>query len=192
MTRAPGRFRAKTPKEADLVTMSDPKDSPPKTALKAAAISIDAKLVRELADVLNTTGLTELEVERGDLRIRLTKTVTMAHAPAAAPIPAPAPVAHAPPVATAAPPPAAAASKPSAAGDVVKSPMVGTVYLQAQPGSPPFAKVGDKVALGQTLLLVEAMKTMNPIAAPKAGVITDYLVIDGQPVEYGEPLVVID
>jgi len=172
--------------------MSDLKDSPSKNAPKAAATSIDAKLVRELADVLNTTGLTELEVERGDLRIRLTKTVTVAHAPVVAPLPAPPPVAHAPPVAAAAPPAAAAASKPSAAGDVVKSPMVGTVYLQAQPGSPPFAKVGDKVALGQTLLLVEAMKTMNPIAAPKAGVVTEYLVVDGQPVEYGEPLVVID
>jgi acetyl-CoA carboxylase biotin carboxyl carrier protein len=96
------------------------------------------------------------------------------------------------PVAAAPSPPPAAASKPGAAGDVVKSPMVGTVYLQAQPGSPPFAKVGDRVALGQTLLLVEAMKTMNPIAAPKAGVVTEYLVSDGQPVEYGEPLVVID
>lgn len=192
MTRRPGPSRVKTPKEADLETMSDPKDSTPENAPHAAATSIDAKLVRELADVLNTTGLTELEVERGDLRIRLTKTVTVTMAPASAPAPAPPPAMAAPAPAPASASVPAAAPKTAAAGDVVKSPMVGTVYLQAQPGSPPFAKVGDKVALGQTLLLVEAMKTMNPISAPKAGVITEYLVIDGQPVEYGEPLVVID
>jgi acetyl-CoA carboxylase biotin carboxyl carrier protein len=166
--------------------MSEPKVSP-----KEAAPSVDTKLVRELADVLNKTGLSELEVERGDLRIRLTKSVAVAAMPIAAPAPVPAPV-IAPPVAVAAAPPAAPQPKTGAAGDVVKSPMVGTVYLQAQPGSPPFAKVGDRVALGQTLLLVEAMKTMNPITAPKAGLVTEYLVSDGQPVEYGEPLVVID
>jgi acetyl-CoA carboxylase biotin carboxyl carrier protein len=180
MTRRPAPSRAKTPKEADPTQMSEPEETTP---------SVDTKLVRELADVLNKTGLSELEVERGDLRIRLTKTVTLAHAPAVAPTPAPVAIA---PVAAAPSPPPVAASKPTASGDVVKSPMVGTVYLQAQPGSPPFAKVGDRVVLGQTLLLVEAMKTMNPIAAPKAGVVTEYLVIDGQPVEYGEPLVVID
>jgi len=160
--------------------MSEPEETTP---------SVDTKLVRELADVLNTTGLSELEVERGDLRIRLTKTVAVTHAPVVAAAPAPVAIA---PVAAAPSAPPAAVSKPTAAGDVVKSPMVGTVYLQAQPGAPPFAKVGDRVAQGQTLLLVEAMKTMNPIAAPKAGVITGYLVSDGQPVEYGEPLVVID
>jgi acetyl-CoA carboxylase biotin carboxyl carrier protein len=187
MTRRPAPSRAKFPKEADLTQMSETKVTP-----KEAAPSVDAKLVSELADVLNKTGLSELEVERGDLRIRLTKSVTVIAAPAAAaPAPVPAP-AVAPLAAVAAAPSAAPAPKPSAAGDVVKSPMVGTVYLQAQPGSPPFAKVGDRVTLGQTLLLVEAMKTMNPIAAPKAGVVTEYLVSDGQPVEYGEPLVVID
>jgi acetyl-CoA carboxylase biotin carboxyl carrier protein len=177
--------------------MSEPKVSAPENATKASvAPSVDTKLVRELADVLNKTGLTELEIERGDLRIRLTKTVTVVPAPTFVQAPAAAPMAPAPqaPAAPSPPPPAAAAAaaKPSAAGDVVKSPMVGTVYLQPQPGAPAFAKVGDRVALGQTLLLVEAMKTMNPIAAPKAGVITEYLVVDGQPVEYGEPLVVID
>jgi acetyl-CoA carboxylase biotin carboxyl carrier protein len=177
VTRRPVPSRAKTPKEADLKQMSDTEETTP---------SVDTRLVRELADVLNSTGLSELEVERGDLRIRLTKTVLIAQAPAA--LPAPAPVAAAP----AASPPPVAPAKAAAAGDIVKSPMVGTVYLQAQPGSPPFARVGDRVSLGQTLLLVEAMKTMNPIAAPKAGVITEYLVSDGQPVEYGEPLVVID
>ncbi len=151
-------------------------------------VSADTRMVRELADVLNETGLSEIEVERGDLRIRITKTVSP---PAVAVLPpafspgaalAPAPVAVSP---------APTAAAPANSGDVVKSPMVGTVYLQAQPGAPAFAKVGDRINEGQTLLLVEAMKTMNPITAPKAGVLTEYLVADGQPVEYGEPLVVI-
>ncbi|HWE99251.1 MAG TPA: acetyl-CoA carboxylase biotin carboxyl carrier protein [Caulobacteraceae bacterium] len=141
---------------------------------------LDAALVRELADVLNDTGLTEVEVERGELRIRITKAALMAAQP---------PLAYAPPAAPAAGEAPAAAS--AVAADAVKSPMVGTVYLQPQPGSPPFARVGDKVAEGQTLLLIEAMKTMNPIAAPKAGTLTQLLVSDGQPVEFGEPLLVI-
>ncbi len=148
--------------------------------------SIDARLVRELANVLNQTALSEIEFERGDLKIRVAKTLTAA--PVAAPmvLAAPAAVAYAPgepPTAT--PPP----DKPP--GDAVKSPMVGTVYLQSQPGAPPFIKVGDKVSQGQTLLLIEAMKTMNPIAATTAGTVLELLVADGQPVEYGEPLVVI-
>ena len=150
--------------------------------------SVDARLVRELADVLNETGLTEIEVERGDLRIRLTKSpppapMTLAPQMLAA-APAYAPVAPASPQAA----PAAAAAP---AGEVVKSPMVGTVYLQPQPGASPFARVGDRVDEGQTLLLLEAMKTMNPIAAPRSGVLVEFLVADGQPVEYGEPLLVI-
>ena len=159
--------------------MTEPKASAP----SIPPMSGDARLVRELADVLNETGLSEIEVERGDLKIRVAKTLTAAPAAwLAQPPPASAPVAAA----------AAAPAPPVApAGDVVKSPMVGTVYLQAQPGSPPFAKVGDKVAEGQTLLLVEAMKTMNPIVAPRAGVLLEILVADSQPVEYGEPLAVI-
>jgi acetyl-CoA carboxylase biotin carboxyl carrier protein len=152
------------------------------------ATSVDTRLVRELADVLNETGLSEIEVERGDLRIRLTKSLppspAIAFAPqlltAAAPFPAAQPVS----------PPAAAPTAPPS-GDTVKSPMVGTVYMQTQPGAAPFARVGDRVDEGQTLLLVEAMKTMNPIAAPRAGVVVQFLVSDGQPVEYGEPLVVL-
>ena len=146
------------------------------------APSPDALLVRELADVLNDTGLSEIEVERGDLKIRVAKTLTVAASTVVAAQPAP----------TA---PAAVAAVPSApqapAGDVVKSPMVGTIYLQAQPGAPAFVKAGDKVNEGQTLLLVEAMKTMNPIIAPRAGTLLEILVIDGQPVEYGEALAVI-
>jgi acetyl-CoA carboxylase biotin carboxyl carrier protein len=154
---------------------------------KAPADPIDARLVRRLAAILNDTGLTEIEVERGDLRIK----VARAAAPALA---APAAVYAAAPAAA---PPAAAASIPAARaepeieGEVVKSPMVGTVYLQPEPGSAPFVKVGDMVAEGQTLLIVEAMKTMNPIPAPKAGRLLELLVTDAQPVEFGEPLAVI-
>ena len=149
---------------------------------KAPADLFDARLVRELAAILNETGLSEIEVDREGLKVRVAKTLA----------PAPAVFAQAPaapvPVSSAA---AGPAPEPIHAGEVVKSPMVGTVYLQPQPGAPAFAKVGDPVTEGQTLLLVEAMKTMNPIVAPKAGRIVEFLVADGQPVEYGEPLVVI-
>ena len=149
-----------------------------------AAPAFDTRLVHELADILNSTGLSEIEVERDGLKVRVAKTLAaattvIAQAPPPQAVAAPTPV-------TAAPTPA-----PTYAGEVVKSPMVGTVYLQPQPGAPPFARVGDTVSAGQTLLLVEAMKTMNPITAPKAGKIVEFLVADAQPVEFGEPLVVI-
>jgi len=154
---------------------------------KAPADPIDARLVRRLAAILNDTGLTEIEVERGDLRIKVARQAAQitSYAPPmiAAATPAPA--------ASAAAAPAAGKAAPEYDGDVVNSPMVGTVYLQPQPGSPPFVKVGDTVAEGQTLLIVEAMKTMNPIPAPRAGRLIEMLVADGQPVEYGEPLAVI-
>jgi len=155
--------------------------------------AIDTRTVRKLADILKSTGLTEIEVERGDLRIRVAREITVAAAPqatyAAAPAPAPVAAPAAAPVAAAAPVEAAPAARK---GDEVKSPMVGTVYLQAQPGSPPFIKVGDKVGEGQTLLIVEAMKTMNPIPAPRAGVVVEVLVGDAQPVEFGQPLVILE
>ena len=154
------------------------------------ARAIDTKLVRKLAAILKETELTEIEVERGDLRIRVARSLTVAAAPVAL---APA-VAAAAPAAHAAP--AAAAESPAApaehAGDVVPSPMVGTVYLQPQPGAEPFIRIGAMVSEGQTLLIVEAMKTMNPIPAPRAGKVVDILVADAQPVEFGEPLVVIE
>jgi acetyl-CoA carboxylase biotin carboxyl carrier protein len=157
--------------------------------------SIDARLVRKLADILKDTGLSEIEVEHAGLKIRVARELTVAASPAtyvqapqayAAPAPSPvaAPAAEAP---AAAPAPAA-----RAAGDLVKSPMVGTVYMSSQPGADAFIKVGDTVAAGQTLLIVEAMKTMNPISAPKAGKVVEILVGDAQPVEFGEPLVVIE
>jgi len=158
--------------------------SPPKAP---AADPIDARLVRRLADILTETGLSEIEVEHGGLKIRVAKTLTagpmqMTYAPAPLAAPSPAPAAAAAPAAE----PAARAS-----GEAVKSPMVGSVYLQPEPGAEPFVKVGDTVAAGQTLMIIEAMKTMNPIPAPKAGRIVEILVEDGQPVEFGEPLAVI-
>jgi acetyl-CoA carboxylase biotin carboxyl carrier protein len=146
---------------------------------------INTRLVRRLAAILTETGLSEIEVARGDLKIRVTRAVAVV---AAAPAPAPLPVAAAPVEAAPPAPPAAPGLPP---GEVVKSPMVGTVYLQAQPGSPAFVTVGDTVAEGQTLMIIEAMKTMNPIPAPKAGVVRAILAGDGEPVEFGEPLAVI-
>ena len=167
--------------------MADSKTSAPK--LKND--EIDTALVRGLADILNDTDLTEIEVERGDLKIRVAREITMA-----APMQyAPAPVAHAAAPAPSAAAPASMPSDPATIvakqGEEVKSPMVGTVYLQASPEAPPFISVGDKVKKGQTLLIVEAMKTMNPIQAPRDGVVVEVLVGDAQPVEFGEPLVLL-
>ncbi|MFO1012494.1 MAG: acetyl-CoA carboxylase biotin carboxyl carrier protein [Caulobacteraceae bacterium] len=157
---------------------------------KAPADPFDARMVRKLADILNDTGLSEIEVERGDLKIRVARNLTVAAAPQAY-VAAPAPLAAAP-AAPASPGPAPSApAAPSYAGEVVKSPMVGTVYLQPSPDADAFVKVGDKITEGQTLLIIEAMKTMNPITAPKSGTLVDILVGNGQPVEFGEPLVVI-
>lgn len=165
--------------------MSNPKA--PADPVEAPAI--DARLVRKIADILKDTGLTEIEVEHGGLKIRVARELTAApvnYVQQAAPAYAPAPTAAPAPAAEAAPAPAAVR------GDAVKSPMVGTVYLSPQPGADAFVKVGDTVSAGQTLLIVEAMKTMNPISAPKAGKVVEILVEDAQPVEFGEPLVVIE
>ena len=154
--------------------------------------SIDPRLVRKLADILKDTGLTEIEVESGGLKIRVARELTVQHmaAPAVHQVAA-APMAHAPAPAAAAAP-AAEAAAPAHNGETIKSPMVGTIYLQATPGSDPFIKVGQTVTQGQTLLIVEAMKTMNPIPAPKAGKIVEILVADAQPVEFGEPLLILE
>jgi acetyl-CoA carboxylase biotin carboxyl carrier protein len=155
---------------------------------KAPADPIDARLVRKLADILTDTGLSEIEVEHDGLKIRVVRTLTAAPVQYAAP----APVTYAAPAAA---PAAAESAVPAVSaaprGDAVKSPMVGTIYLQPSPEAPAFIKVGDTVTEGQTMMIVEAMKTMNPIPAPKAGKIVEILVEDGQPVEFGEPLVVI-
>lgn len=154
---------------------------------------IDAALVRSLADILNETELTEIEVERGDLKIKVKREITVAAAPVAyAAAPAPFAPAAAAPVAAPASMPSDPASIVARSGEEVKSPMVGTVYLQASPEAPPFVKPGDMVKKGQTLLIVEAMKTMNPIQSPRDGVVTEILVGDAQPVEFGEPLILLE
>jgi len=147
---------------------------------------IDPELVRELAELLNQTDLTEIEVEKGDLRVRVARSITANYqVPAAAPmaVAAPAPVAAAP----------AVDAKPTAAHPgAVTSPMVGTAYRRPSPEAKPFVEIGSVVKQGERILLVEAMKTFNDIVAPRAGKVTAILVEDGQPVEYGEPLLVIE
>ena len=148
----------------------------------------EAAWIRELAAILDQTGLTEIEIEKSDLRVRVARTVSAGPAVAFAPA-GPAPVAAVSGHRNPSPAPAASEGPPVGA---VTSPMVGTIYLSPSPGADAFVKAGDKVAQGQTLMIVEAMKTMNPIAAPKAGVVRQVLVRDAQPVEFGEPLIVIE
>ncbi len=157
---------------------------------KAAAkfSSDDSALIRELALLLDETSLTEIEIERAGLRLRVARNISVA-----ATMPLPLAAAHAVPVAAAAAAaPAAAASDLSKHPGAVSSPMVGTAYWAPEPGAKPFIEVGSKVSVGQTLLIIEAMKTMNQIPSPRAGTVTQILVEDGQPVEYGEPLVIIE
>jgi acetyl-CoA carboxylase biotin carboxyl carrier protein len=151
---------------------------------------IDKALIRDLANILNDTDLTEIEVEQDDLRIRVSRAGATQYVQA--PIAAAPAYAAAAPVAAAAP---AAVAAPVAAADnknAVTSPMVGTVYLAPAPGSRNFIEVGATVKEGQTLLIVEAMKTMNQIPSPRSGKVTEILVSDSQPVEYGQPLVIIE
>ncbi len=158
---------------------------------KAAAkfATSDGALIRELALLLDETSLTEIEIERAGLRVRVARNLSIA---ASVPMATPVAVAHAPASALA---PAAA---PAATTDfskhpgAVPSPMVGTAYWASEPGAKPFVEVGAKVSVGQTLLIIEAMKTMNQIPSPRAGTVTQILVEDGQPVEFGEPLVIIE
>jgi acetyl-CoA carboxylase biotin carboxyl carrier protein len=146
-----------------------------------ARFDIDTDLVRKLAQLLEETGLAELEYSAEGRQIRLVRTQPMMVAPA--------PVAAVP--AAGAPGPAQEEAPASAHAGAVTSPMVGTVYVAPEPGAAPFVKTGDAVREGQTLLIIEAMKTMNPIRAPRAGTITQILVVDGAPVEYGEVLLII-
>ena len=149
---------------------------------------IDIELVRRLADLLAETGLTEIEIESGPLRVKVARGLSVADVESIPALQAPAQ----PAVLIGAPQPAAAPAAPELRGEVVKSPMVGTVYLQANPGAAPFVKVGDRVEAGQTLVIIDAMKTMNPVPAPRAGKVLQVLVDDEQPVEFGEPLVVLE
>ncbi|MCW1991266.1 acetyl-CoA carboxylase biotin carboxyl carrier protein [Bradyrhizobium diazoefficiens] len=156
---------------------------------KAAAkfSSEDSALVRELALLLDETSLTEIEIERAGLRLRVARNISVA---ATMPMPVAAAAAGLP-VATAAPAVAATADLSKHPG-AVTSPMVGTAYWAPEPGAKPFIEVGSKVSVGQTLLIIEAMKTMNQIPSLRAGTVTQILVEDGQPVEFGEPLVIIE
>jgi acetyl-CoA carboxylase biotin carboxyl carrier protein len=140
--------------------------------------SVDPELIRQLADILNQTGLGEIEYAEGERRIRVARPAVAQVAAAVAPM---APAA-----------PAAAAADPNAPpANAVTAPMVGTVYVAAEPGAAPFVRVGDQVKEGQTLLIIEAMKVMNQIRSPRAGTVTQIFVRDGAPVEYGEPLLVV-
>ncbi|ETR74986.1 acetyl-CoA carboxylase [Afipia sp. P52-10] len=149
-----------------------------------AAKPVDEReLIRDLAALLDSTNLTEIEVEREGLRVRVARTAQVVQAPV-----------YATPAASAVAPAAA----PAAAADLAKhpgivpSPMVGTAYIASEPGARPFVDVGSKVNAGDTLLIIEAMKTMNQIPAPRAGTVTQILIEDGQPVEFGEPLMIIE
>jgi acetyl-CoA carboxylase biotin carboxyl carrier protein len=150
-------------------------------AVKSGSMQVDTDLVRELAAMLNDTGLSEIEVEDGERKIRVSRTMTAVAAPvAAAPVTAPA-VVHAP----------IAEAAPAIAANALKSPMVGTAYLTPEPDAAAFVTVGQQVKAGDTVMIIEAMKVMNPIIAPNSGTITEIYVESGQPVEFDQPLMVI-
>ena len=154
--------------------------------------ALDKGLIRDLAQLLNETGLTEIEIEKDDLKVRVARHTA---APAAYAVPAPAAAAPAGPASApgGAPVPAAPAGlDPANHPGCVKSPMVGTAYRAPEPGAPAFIDIGTRVTQGQTLLIIEAMKTMNHIPAPRSGVVKEILIENGQPVEFGEPLVIIE
>jgi acetyl-CoA carboxylase biotin carboxyl carrier protein len=156
------------------------------------AKTVDQKMIRDLADILDEVNLTEIEVEQGDLKIRISRQVTAAQ-PAAFAMPAAQPAAPAPlPAAEARAAQAGEAPAVDLKKNGVPSPMVGTAYRAAAPGERPFIDIGQVVREGQTLLIIEAMKTMNQVPAPRSGTVTAILFEDAQPVEYGEPLVVIE
>ena len=151
-------------------------------SMTEGSAGIDKELIRELADLLDETGLTEIEIEREGLRVRVGRASTVVHSTASHAVPPP-------PVAA---PAATASSDPAKHPGAVNSPMVGTAYRGAAPGAAPFVDIGSKVGIGDTLLIIEAMKTMNQIPASRAGTVTQILIEDGQPVEFGQPLVIIE
>lgn len=153
---------------------------------KTGGMQVDTKLVRELAELLNDTGLSEIEVEDGERKIKVSRTMTTVAA-AALPVAPLAPAAAPAPTAAVAP-----VMESTIPANALKSPMVGTAYLSPEPGAPPFAAVGDTVSAGDTVLIVEAMKVMNPIVAPNGGTVKSVLVESGQPVEFDQPLMVIE
>lgn len=154
------------------------------TGKKGGGGNGEHQLIRDLAELLNETGLSEIEIEKSGLKVRVARSVSVVSAPMPAPVAAPA--AAAPAKAD------APAGDPGKHPGAVMSPMVGTAYRAPDPSAPSFVEVGSRVSAGDTLLIIEAMKTMNQIPAPKAGTVTAILVENGQPVEFGEPLVIID
>jgi acetyl-CoA carboxylase biotin carboxyl carrier protein len=154
---------------------------------KTEKTSPEHELIRELAGLLNETGLTEIEIEKSGLKVRVARQITMTAA-----VPAVQGQSNALAVGGAAAQAAAIVADPARHPGCVKSPMVGSAYLSPEPGAPPFAEIGSRVTAGQTLLIIEAMKTMNHIPAPKAGIVTQVFIENGQPVEFGEPLVIIE
>ena len=166
--------------------MAEPKQSKPTNG----AMRVDTRLIRELAELLSANELTEIEVEDGDRKIKVRRDLPVVGAmgTAAGFVPGAAVISSA--INAAAPTPAPAADE-ELAGNAVKSPMVGTAFLSPEPGAKPFIAVGEPVKAGETLLIIEAMKVMNPITAPAGGVVKQVLVSDGQPVEFDQPLVVI-
>jgi acetyl-CoA carboxylase biotin carboxyl carrier protein len=153
---------------------------------KPSADPVESRLIRELAGILEETGLTEIEIEKSGFRVRVARSFSVSAVTA---IPQPASFQAAP-----AAPVAAVPAKPAdtAHPGLVTSPMVGTAYLAPSPGAAAFVKVGDTVKEGQTLLIIEAMKTMNQIPAPRSGRVVQVIVADGQPIEYGEPIMIIE
>lgn len=145
------------------------------------SMQVDTDLVRELAAMLNDTGLSEIEVEDGERKIRVSRMMTAVAAPMIA---APAPATNAAPA-------AAAPSGPTTSANAMKSPMVGTVYLTPEPDAAPFVTIGQQVKAGDTVLIIEAMKVMNPIVAATSGTVTEIYVESGQPIEFDQPLLVI-
>jgi acetyl-CoA carboxylase biotin carboxyl carrier protein len=170
-------------RQPDNTAAAKPK-SEAKNDAKNDARSGDSALIRELALLLDETNLTEIEIERAGLRVRVARNISITAA-------MPAGVATAPAAAIASAAPAVVADVAKHPG-VVPSPMVGTAYWASEPGAKPFIEIGSKVSVGQTLLIIEAMKTMNQIPSTRAGTVTQILVEDGQPVEFGEPLVIIE
>lgn len=166
--------------------------TPRKPAPTGASNVIDAELLRTIAEIVAGGDLTEFEVEKGDLRIRAARAPAAPH-PVNATISLPTAPSFQPPAPTKPAAPGAPEAEPAVDYlDAVKSPMVGTAYLRPNPEAKPFIEIGSRVTVGDKLLLIEAMKTFNDIVAPKSGVVTTILVEDGQPVEYGEPLLVIE
>jgi acetyl-CoA carboxylase biotin carboxyl carrier protein len=160
----------------------------PKEPMQKGKVAIDRELIHELADLLEETGLHEIEIEQNGVRLRVARNSARVQVSSGSESLAPLPTATPAP----APIPTAAAADPAKHPGAVTSPMVGTAYRAPEPGAKPFVEVGTQIKTGDTLLIVEAMKTMNQIPAPKGGIVTQILFDDGQPVEYGQPLMIIE